>query len=95
MFIYEILFRGKSDGTLSGCHVKYGVANDINGKTVESIGGAEPVTGDDVQAIIGELATLQAETIAAKEAEISALQATKEASEAEISALKVTIGSAE
>lgn len=76
MFIYEVLIRGNSNGTVSGCHVKYGVSNDINGKIVESIGAAEPVKGDDVQAIIGEVAIMQAETIAAKEAEIAALKAT-------------------
>lgn len=74
-FLYEVTFRGKSDGTISGCHVMYGATVDINGQSQEAIGAAQPVTGEDVQLVVGEICTAQAETIAQKDAEIAALQA--------------------
>lgn len=70
MFIYEVLFRGTSDGAISGQHVKYGESTELG----EIIGPAQPVTGQDVKAIIGELCTMQAQTIASKDAKISELK---------------------
>lgn len=87
MYIYEILFRGRVDenGTayISGQHVKYADSSPLG----EIIGSAQPVTGDDVQAIVGDVCTMQAEAMTAKDAQIAELKAAIEAKDALIAQL--------
>lgn len=79
MELYEILFRP----TTGGCHKKYIEQTQLG----DIVGPAEPVTGADVEAVIGELCTSLAEQIAAKDAEIAGLNAALSVKDAEIAAL--------
>lgn len=84
MFLYEVLFRGQADGTISGQHVIYGVSTEFGDK----LGPAQPVVGEEVEAIIGEVCAAQAATIDAKSAEIASLMEELLAVKSELAAIK-------
>lgn len=79
-YLYEVLFRGRADGTISGQHVRRCKVFEIDGEVLERVQPAEPVKAVDVEEVIGEVCAAQAETIATltasiseKESEIAAL----------------------
>lgn len=76
---YELLFRWKDDGTLSGAHVQFREATFKDGvKIAESTTNAQPVATADGQdglalaPILGQLATDQAKQIDTLTTEIAA-----------------------
>jgi hypothetical protein len=75
--IYEILFRGNPDGTMSGAHVIYWQfdGTDRNGVARHSPGMPEPVDPAAVADLIGANVAAMAAQITALQAEIATLKA--------------------
>lgn len=66
--IYEILIRGKSDGTVSGSHV-------IDFDAAGNIGAPRPILDADWPAVAADVNGALIEQLAARDAEITALKA--------------------
>lgn len=67
-FLYEILIRGKADGTIAGAHQVYAervIDSETGDVLAEKTGGAEPLNVTEVSAVLGEaFATLAADLVA-------------------------------
>lgn len=76
-FLYEVLVRGKSDGSLQGAHQIFAtqVIDDETGEVLMTKEGfAEPLNVDDVKALISEKFVGMAGQIAGLQADLKAAQ---------------------
>jgi hypothetical protein len=86
--IYEVLFRGAPDGTMSGAHVIYWQfdGTDRNGVPRYSPGMPEPIDPAAVADLLGPNVAAMAAQITGQQAEIDALKSEIEALKASQSA---------
>lgn len=95
---YEILFRLDASGTLQGCHRKdlQVITDDSTGENLSTKElGAMPITGQDMETILGTINVSLTETVTqlqsdiqAKDDQIAQLQSQVQALQNELSALQ-------
>jgi hypothetical protein len=90
-FLYEVLIRGKADGTIAGAHQVYAervVDSETGDVLAEKTGGAEPLKVEDVGAVLGEAFATLAADLVAERAKVAAAESALAKAKADLEAAR-------